>query len=137
MRPATWQRLEALRIDPFYYSFRWVTLLFSQEFQLFETLRLWESILAAEDRTRYVNAFALALILASSARIATGDYGEIMSHLKAISEHVDLEETILEANRHYERIDIKEACLLAEKNRKKLEREQQGSRLFKFFKSIF
>ncbi len=43
-----------------------------------------------------------------------------MGHLKAISEHIDLEATIIEANQYYERIDMKEAVVLAEKNRKKL-----------------
>lgn len=35
LEPKTWQRLEILKIEPFYYSFRWITLLFSQEFELF------------------------------------------------------------------------------------------------------
>ena len=87
-----------------------------------------------------MNSFALALVVASRDCIAASDYGQIMAHLKSVSEHINLEETIAEATRYYERLDIKEATKMAEKNRKKMEREQvgsTGSRLFKFLKTIF
>ena len=32
--PPTWLSLHRMRIEPVYYAFRWVTLLFSQEFAL-------------------------------------------------------------------------------------------------------
>ena len=87
-----------------------------------------------------MNSFALALVVASRERIAASDYGQIMAHLKSVSEHISLEETIAQATHYYERLDIKEAAKMAEKNRKKMEREQvgsTGSRLFKFLKTIF
>lgn len=70
LEPKTWQKLEIMKIEPFYYSFRWITLLFSQEFEMFETLRIWESIFSRDDRTNYCNFFALALILSSRDIIA-------------------------------------------------------------------
>lgn len=46
--------------------------------------------MAANDRIRYVNAFSLALVVASSPCIEHGDYAEIMAHLKTVSDHIDL-----------------------------------------------
>lgn len=59
-----WMRLDALKIDPFFYCFRWVTLLYAQDFELFDTMRIWESLFSAEDRCLYINLFAIAIILA-------------------------------------------------------------------------
>ena len=41
IEPQIWSRLELLKIDPFFYCFRWMTLLFAQDFLLFDTLRIW------------------------------------------------------------------------------------------------
>lgn len=48
-----------------------------------------------------MNAFALALVVASRDCIAVSDYGQIMAHLKSISEHIELEQTIAEATHYY------------------------------------
>ena len=34
-------RMDELKIDPFFYCFRWITLLYAQDFALFDTLRIW------------------------------------------------------------------------------------------------
>ncbi len=34
-----------MQVDPQYYSFRWITLLLSQEFPIPDTLRIWDTIL--------------------------------------------------------------------------------------------
>jgi hypothetical protein len=41
IEPRIWTKLIKLKIDPFYYCFRWMTLFFAQEFLLFDTLRIW------------------------------------------------------------------------------------------------
>jgi len=45
---AVHQHLQQLGVDPRFYSFRWLTLLLSQEFELPDVLRLWDSLFAAE-----------------------------------------------------------------------------------------
>lgn len=62
--PAIWKRMEELKIDPFFYCFRWVTLLYAQDFELFDTIRIWESIFSAKDRCLFINLFAISIILA-------------------------------------------------------------------------
>ena len=63
IEPKVWARLEHLKIDPFYYSFRWMTLLYAQEFALFDTLRIWESMFSCENRLEFMNFFAIAIIV--------------------------------------------------------------------------
>ena len=54
--------MEELKIDPFFYCFRWVTLLYAQDFPLFDTLRIWESIFSSENRMQYIKFFAIAIL---------------------------------------------------------------------------
>lgn len=91
----TWERLELLDVDPFLYLFRWVTLLFAQEFPLHQTLRIWESIFSYKDRTPFVDAFCLALIISCKEVIAHGSFAEVLSHLRGIRSHVNLDDIII------------------------------------------
>lgn len=69
IEPRIWARLEMLKIDPFYYCFRWMTLLFAQDFALFDTLRIWESIFSCDNRLDFMNYFAIAIIITAKAFI--------------------------------------------------------------------
>lgn len=61
--PDIWKRLDELKIDPFYYCFRWMTLLYAQEFQMFDVIRLWESIFSRANRVQYMNYVAIAILV--------------------------------------------------------------------------
>lgn len=63
IEPMIWSRLEKLKIDPFFYCFRWVTLLYAQDFDLFDTLRIWESIFSSDDHLQFINFFAIGIIM--------------------------------------------------------------------------
>ena len=63
IEPIIWSSLDKLKIDPFYYCFRWITLLYAQEFDLFDTLRIWESIFSADDRPKFTYFIAIAIIM--------------------------------------------------------------------------
>lgn len=43
-----WAHLNAISVDPRFYSFRWLTLMLSQEFELPDVMRLWDALFAAE-----------------------------------------------------------------------------------------
>ncbi|EPY52595.1 GTPase activating protein [Schizosaccharomyces cryophilus OY26] len=47
-----WQCMHRKEINPTYYSFRWYTCLFTQEFPLPDVIRLWDSIIADQTRAR-------------------------------------------------------------------------------------
>ena len=38
-------------------------MLYAQEFDLYDTLRIWESIFAAEDRLKFTSFVAIAIIM--------------------------------------------------------------------------
>lgn len=60
---AIWQRLKDQHIYPQYYSFRWLTLLLSQEFELPDVVRLWDSIFADPKRYDFLVQICCAMIV--------------------------------------------------------------------------
>ncbi|ORX93333.1 RabGAP/TBC [Basidiobolus meristosporus CBS 931.73] len=61
-----WQNLEDKNILPTYYAFRWLTVMCTQEFSLPEVIRLWDSILADQDRGNgfgFLDTFCCAMVI--------------------------------------------------------------------------
>ncbi|XP_063235175.1 TBC1 domain family member 13 isoform X3 [Bacillus rossius redtenbacheri] len=58
-----WARLQELELYPQYYSFRWLTLLLSQEFPLPDVLRIWDSLFADEKRFQFLIHICCAMIV--------------------------------------------------------------------------
>lgn len=52
-----------MKIEPFFYCFRWLSLLFAQEFQLFDVLRLWDSLFSRTNRVAYANFISIAILI--------------------------------------------------------------------------
>jgi TBC1 domain family member 13 len=67
-------RLKDQGIFPQYYSFRWLTLMLSQEFPLPDVLRLWDSILADESRFDYLIYVCCAMILLVRDQLLENDF---------------------------------------------------------------
>lgn len=60
---AVWQRLKDQELYPQYYSFRWLTLMLSQEFLLPDVLRIWDSTFADENRFEFLVRICCAMIM--------------------------------------------------------------------------
>lgn len=58
-----WHRLEQQNLYPQYYSFRWLTLILSQEFPLPDVVRLWDSIFSDEHRFDFLVKVCCAMIV--------------------------------------------------------------------------
>lgn len=58
-----WHRLEQQNLYPQYYSFRWLTLILSQEFPLPDVVRLWDSIFSDENRFDFLVRICCAMIM--------------------------------------------------------------------------
>lgn len=58
-----WHRLDEQNLYPQYYSFRWLTLILSQEFPLPEVVRLWDSIFSDENRFDFLVRVCCAMIM--------------------------------------------------------------------------
>lgn len=67
-------RFKEQGIVPQYYSFRWLTLLLSQEFPLPDVLRLWDSILSDENRFEYLIFVCCSMIVLVRDEILTNDF---------------------------------------------------------------
>lgn len=57
-----WHRLQDQELFPQYYSFRWLTLLLSQEFPLPDVVRIWDSIFAHDNRFEFLVYVCCAMI---------------------------------------------------------------------------
>jgi hypothetical protein len=98
IEPRIWIRLEKLKIDPFYYCFRWMTLLFAQDFPLFDTLRIWESIFSSENRMLYMSFFSISIIISAKKFILEHDFVEVLGYLQNIGEIANVNDVISIAN---------------------------------------
>lgn len=61
--PEVYERLEQQNLYPQYYSFRWLTLILSQEFPLPDVVRIWDSVFADENRFDFLVRICCAMIV--------------------------------------------------------------------------
>ncbi|XP_047524400.1 TBC1 domain family member 13 isoform X2 [Pieris napi] len=71
---AVWERLSKQELRPQYYSFRWLTLLLSQEFSLPDVERIWDSLFADSTRFDFLISVCCAMILLVRDDLMTGDF---------------------------------------------------------------
>uniref|UniRef100_A0A182PPE3 TBC1 domain family member 13 n=1 Tax=Anopheles epiroticus TaxID=199890 RepID=A0A182PPE3_9DIPT len=69
-----WERLRDQELYPLYYSFRWMTLLLSQEFPLPDVLRIWDSVFADDKRYDFLVKICCAMILLLREQILENDF---------------------------------------------------------------
>jgi hypothetical protein len=83
-----------------FFVFRWFTLFFTQEFEMPDLLRLWDSILTETDKFELLNYLCLAILKLKRQEILSSDFAEMMLSLQNL-EKVDVEKFIQDA------VDIK------------------------------
>lgn len=73
-------------LDPRFYALRWLSLLFSQEFNLPDVLRLWDSLFGDEKREDgngdFLLFFACALVINIRSDIIDADFGIVLHTLQ-------------------------------------------------------
>jgi len=74
--PAVFNRLKEQGIYPQFYSFRWLTLMLSQEFELPDVLRLWDSFLADKNRFNYLTYTCCAMIILVREQLLEGGFAD-------------------------------------------------------------
>ena len=82
--PALWANLEEKGLSPQFYSFRWITLLLSQEFELPDVMRLWDSLFADANRFEYLRLFCCAMICQVRDQLFLADFA---SNLKLLQRY--------------------------------------------------
>lgn len=82
--PMSMNNLQAsLALDPRYFALRWFTTLLSREFDLPDTIRLWDSLFAAQDRTTFLVFLCVTLLLAQRQTLLAGDFASNLQLLQA------------------------------------------------------
>lgn len=73
----------SLALDPRYFALRWFTTLLSREFDLPDTIRLWDSLFAAKDRSAFLVFVFVTLLMAQRETLLAGDFASNLQLLQA------------------------------------------------------
>ena len=88
-----YNELEKFNIKMEYFAFKWVTLFFTQDFDMPGILRLWDSLLSDDDLYDFLNMLMLGILRINKKNILNNDFPGIMTNLQNIEE-IDVEELI-------------------------------------------
>jgi len=79
-----WIYMDEKQLSVHYYSFRWITLLLSQEFDLPNVLRLWDSIFSVPEENRFelLRYICVAIVRIQRDKILRSDFGEALHLLQ-------------------------------------------------------
>ncbi|KAH8301125.1 hypothetical protein KR018_002615, partial [Drosophila ironensis] len=72
--PNIYEHLKSQELHPQYYSFRWLTLLLSQEFPLPDVLRIWDAVFSDEHRFDFLIKICCSMILIQREAILENDF---------------------------------------------------------------
>eukprot|EP01127_Copromyxa_protea_P008913 TRINITY_DN2058_c0_g1_i1.p1 TRINITY_DN2058_c0_g1~~TRINITY_DN2058_c0_g1_i1.p1 ORF type:complete len:439 (+),score=94.77 TRINITY_DN2058_c0_g1_i1:122-1318(+) len=72
--PQLWLHFENLQLNPQFYSFRWLTLLLSQEFELPDTMRLWDCLFSDKNRFDHLLNVCVAMIVTKRTELLSYDF---------------------------------------------------------------
>ncbi|CAH2316306.1 TBC1 domain family member 13 [Pelobates cultripes] len=67
-------KLQEQNIKPQFFAFRWLTLLFSQEFVLPDVIRIWDSLFADEERFDFLLNVSCAMLILIRDQLLAGDF---------------------------------------------------------------
>mmetsp|Transcript_6060 Transcript_6060/g.17686 ORF Transcript_6060/g.17686 Transcript_6060/m.17686 type:complete len:824 (-) Transcript_6060:284-2755(-) len=99
--------LDGLNLDPTFYSLRWITTLLSREFNLPDTLRLWDWLFAEPDqrtRMRLLLYFCISMLVSIRDQLLSADFATALDYLQCYPPNVRIDELLghTEALRRYD-----------------------------------
>ncbi|KAF9975851.1 hypothetical protein BGZ73_000302 [Actinomortierella ambigua] len=106
-----WQNLEDKGIAPEYYSFRWLTVLCTQEFDVPDVWRIWDSVLADTGGPGrdydFLLDFCCAMVCHLKTELLNGDFADNVKLLQNYPS-VDIQPILMTASdiRDYRRLDL-------------------------------
>ncbi|EGR32014.1 TBC domain protein [Ichthyophthirius multifiliis] len=95
-----WQALENIKLHPQFYSLRWIMLIFAQEFEIFDVVRIWDSLLSHCNFQDFLYCLCLAILILRKEVILQQDFSDIMESLQRIQD-LDVVEIISIADQLY------------------------------------
>ncbi|TMS08719.1 TBC1 domain family member 13 [Larimichthys crocea] len=75
-------KLEEQNIKPQYFTFRWLTLLLSQEFLLPDVIRIWDTLFSDQDRFHFLILVCCAMLILIRESLLAGDFTVNMRSLQ-------------------------------------------------------
>ncbi|KYR01577.1 TBC1 domain family member 13 [Tieghemostelium lacteum] len=84
-----WLDLEEKKLNPQFYSFRWITLLLSQEFELPDVLRLWDSLFSDPSRFDFLYYFCCAMLICVRDQLLNSSFADSLKLLQAYPNNID------------------------------------------------
>lgn len=109
--PQVKHKLDELQIKPEFYAYRWFLLFYTQEYDIAQLLRLWDSLLCffnADSRSTLINFmyyFALAILSLLRKQIIGGDLNSVMQLLQ--KHKTDINQVIAECERIFKALNKK------------------------------
>jgi len=121
--PVLWQNLNKKNLTPQFYSFRWLTLLLSQEFEPHDVYRLWDTLFSDDERFEFLIYVCCSILIYHREELIKGDYSDNLRILQDYPKN--FKEIIKLANR------VKNPEFIAETPKQVLEKKRS------FFQNIF
>lgn len=94
--PEVATHLSSLGVEPDIYAFRWLTTLLAREFDLADTILLWDKFFADPHRFQFTLHCCVAMIRLQRQELLSGDFGDCLSLLQDYPP-VDIDTLIQEA----------------------------------------
>lgn len=80
--PEVWKNLKVLKIEYEFFALRWVILLLSQEFNLKDTQKLWDCLLADKNRFTMLQYFIVGILVPFQKELQNPEFSEVMHTLQ-------------------------------------------------------
>ena len=80
--PELHEHLNYHNVNPQFFSLRWLMLLLSQEFEIMNVTRLWDTLIADHERFSFLNYVCVAMVQVKRDVILDGDFSECMEALQ-------------------------------------------------------
>jgi len=85
------------KVELQYFAFRWFTLFLTQEFEMPDILRIWDSILSHDDKFEFLNMVCLSIIKIKRNELLQSDFSGIMLTLQNLDK-LDVEKLLQNAD---------------------------------------
>lgn len=79
--PELYYHLQDQNVNFQFFSLRWLMLLLSQEFSIENVIRLWDTLLADQERFLFLNFVCVAMVQVKRDMIINGDFTDCMEAL--------------------------------------------------------
>ena len=120
-----WKKLEDESVNPQFYSFRWLALMLSQEFGLYETTKLWDTLLSYDGakRFKYLFCLCLAILKIRKRDIMKAEFTDILPKLQKLKD-LDVTQILEIGSKMYDKIHKADVDKLLKKQEQ--HREEKG-----------